>query len=408
MNWPNVKSPKVPGWRAMLRRGAMPGAVLVLLTLLASACGQEQDPAKARDYQAQGATGPILIGAAAPWKKLDGELWRGIQLAAAEVNQAGGVIGRQLKIIKKNDKGTTDGGIGVAQEFADNLDVVAIVGHYDPPVSLLASVLYQYYGLVMISTTTTNSGEFGEGFNRIFTTTSNARQYADFAARLCRQKGFKNVVIYQEDTDYGRLQANAFEVVAETQGVNINDRRVFNILSGRRQFLQDLTSWQADFDFDAIFLTGLLPQTGVFINEARKLGVKEPIICTESMDSPALLKIVGTGASGIYVVSVFDPNATVPRVKKFVRRYREKYHQRPDTGAALGYDSLKLLVGAISQAKSSVPGRIALELARLKNWRGVTSVSAFSPQGEAFNGPLVVKEVKDGAWEYFVLEKPKR
>ncbi len=410
MNWPNVKSPSVPGRRAPLGRvwrQALPVAVLILTALLATACVQEQNRASARDNQAQGATGPILIGAAAPWQKLEGDLWQGVELASEEINRGGGVIGRHLKILKEDDDGEPDGGIRVAQKLADNIDVVAVLGHYNPPVSLLASVLYQYYGIVMISTTTTDSGDFGEGFDRVFTTTPNAMQYAHFAVRLCRQKGLKNLVIYQEDTDYGRLQANAFEIVAETLGIHISDRRVFNVLSGHRRFAQDLTTWHADFEIDAIFLAGLLPQSGKFINQARKIMPNTPIICSESMDSPELLKIVGPKTSNVYLVSVFDPTSPVPRVKKFVQAYQKKYGRLPNPGAALGYDSVHLLAHAIKQGKSSAPNRIAWELARLKNWRGVTSISAFNRNGVALNGPLVIKEVTNGAYKYFHLKELK-
>src|SRR5690606_24523605 len=92
----------------------------------------------------------------------------GINMAVEEINAAGGVLGRPLLTIKQDDRSDVTQGRLIAQQFADNLDLVAVIGHSDSFVSLPASATYQFAGLLMLSPGSTNPALTMQGFDLVF------------------------------------------------------------------------------------------------------------------------------------------------------------------------------------------------------------------------------------------------
>ncbi|HEX6042398.1 ABC transporter substrate-binding protein, partial [Longimicrobium sp.] len=108
-----------------IRRASL--LAVLLATSILGACGGGDDPASQRARRASG-TGAIVIGAAWPWEMRGADILygKGMDLAVEEVNQAGGVLGRPLKLLRLDDQASVDQGRLVAQELGRNPDVVAV------------------------------------------------------------------------------------------------------------------------------------------------------------------------------------------------------------------------------------------------------------------------------------------
>ncbi len=286
----------------------------------------------------------------------------------------------------------------MAQSFADNADVVAVIGHYNSYVSIPASPIYEFSGLLMLCPGSTSPKLTRHTFKRIFRSIPSdeeiGAQMADFAAK----QGYKQMIIYYADNSYGEGLANAFEGRADDLQLAIVDRLSYDGISNK-EFRVALTKWQ-DFEFDALFVAGTVPVAARFIAEARNMDVTVPVLGGDGLDSPELFQVAGKAAEGTVVASVFATDIPSQNVQQFNESFRSKYGVLPDAWAAQGYDAVKLLCHAIEKGGTTVPDRLAEALASTENWQGVTGLHTFDSKGDVGGKTVVKKVVRNGKFEY--------
>ncbi len=81
---------------------------------------------------------------------------------------------------------------------------------------------------------------------------------------------------------------------------------------------------------------------------------------------------------------------------EFVKAYKEKYNKEPDAFAALGYDSVQILVQAIKDAGAADPVKIKDALAKIKDFQGITGKMSIDAQHNPVKAGVII-EFKDGA-----------
>jgi len=339
----------------------------------------------------------IVFGVAWPLASNNSMFKEGVDLAVDEINQSGGINGKKLNVIMNDDEGSVEKGMAVAQSYAENKDMVAVIGHRNSSVSVPASRIYEDAGLVMLSPASTVPELTQQGYKFVFRNIPSdneiARQIAIFAARA----GHKRMVIYYNDDSYGRGLANSFEDNAGQEGIDIVDRISYY---GKLRDLERLNEkWKA-LDFDGVFVAQAMPGGANFIADAGKAGITVPFICGNAMDSPMLGKIAGKYAEGTVIGSIFNPDDPRPEVKTFVENFKQKYKQDPTAYSAQGYDAVKLLAAAIEQCKSAEPSQIAGQLRKFKDWPGVAGYHTFNSSGDDTGKLVVLKALHNGRFEY--------
>jgi branched-chain amino acid transport system substrate-binding protein len=372
------------------------------MVLLLVAC-TETDPAAERASVAAKAHGDILIGAGAPWSAAKGEaLWSGIELAIEELNSAGGIAGRKLTVVKADDRGSVDVGRKAAQSFVDNPDMVVVIGHIDSYISLPNSIMYQYYGMLMISPLSTAPKLTRQGFHRVFRTIPTDELFGIQLARFAASRNLTRVMIYHVQNSYGTGLANAFERECEVLGIEVPDRLAYDTASDAMIYRRDLTFWMDNFTFDGIFIAGSVPQAPLFIKEARGIGIQVHIMGGEGLDTPELVSLAGEAADGTFVGSVFLPEDNRPETQAFVAAFVDKYNAVPGARAAQGYDTVRILAAAIERAGSTVPDEIADALRNMSDSIGVTGSYRFDEYGDLVGRNIFIKEVRDGKLVQFL------
>ena len=373
----------------------------IFAAALLAACGGGKDPAVERAKRAEAARGDIVIGAAWPWEARSGILYRqGMDMAVEEINAAGGVLGRPLRIHREDDHESVNDGRLVAQRFADNPDVVAVIGHLQSYVTIPAAPIYDLSGLVLLAPAATDPELTGAHLKRVFRGTFTdgqaGRQLADFASA----RGYRSVAIYYVRNSYGRSLANAFEERAGERGVRIAARQSYdpNAAPSAQGLEPVLTEWKG-LEFDAILLAGETPHAAVFLAEARAHGITVPILGGDALGVPDLLA-AGRAAEGTVIVAAFHPDAPAPEVRRFSDAFRRRFGATPDAGAALGYDAVRVLADAIRRAGSASPERVAEALHATRAWPGVTGPFTYDGSGDLPDKPIFTVTVRDGRFEY--------
>jgi len=346
----------------------------------------------------------ILIGAVAPWKKVThkGNLnWYGIKLALKEINSKGGILGRKVKIIKKDDEASINKGIEIAQELSENVNVIAVIGHAYSFISIPASVIYEFNGVVMIAPSSSSPKLTQRNFKFVFRVVPNDNDMGAQLATYASRVGYKRMMIYYIKGPYGLTLANAFEKKAQELGIEILDRLSYDATTKARVFYNDFSEWQENYLFDAVFLVARGPDEGAkIIKQARKAGVKVPFIGGDSLNSPLLIEVGGKAVEGTVVPAYFNPLDKRKVVQNFIKNFKTSFHKMPDTWAALYYDAAKILFYAIKKAGTPVPEKIAETLHNMKNFEGVTGKITFTKSGDVVGKKIFIKKVINGKFIY--------
>lgn len=361
------------------------------------ACSSADDPKQARALRAKTATGDIVIGAAWAWEGAKGQLWRGIELAVDEINASGGVLNRRIRIVKEDDESSLVKGRKVAQQFAENLDMVAVIGHQSSYVALPAAATYQAAGLVYLTPGASSYQLNDQGYDLVFRTAPSNRSIGAQMATYMAQKGYRRVILFYEKVKSNQDMANYFEQHAKDLNMTVVDRRSFP--NGAQDFSSTIQNWNDLYRFDALFLAGDMPEGAAFVAQARKMGFTAPIISGDGLDTAQFITAAGDASEGVVLPETFVHDPSRPAYSRFYTLFTQKYQTPPRTNHARGYDAVHVIAQAIRQANSTEPDKIAKALHATRGWHGATGEFTFDDKGDIPDKPIGLKVIRDGKFE---------
>ncbi|MDM8523993.1 ABC transporter substrate-binding protein [Desulfococcaceae bacterium HSG8] len=380
-------------------------SVFLLTVVVLFICSCEQNLLKKRAEIALNAKGDIVFGivetSTSPSFFLEG-----ISLAVSEINQRGGLLGRQIKTVIYDDEGDIGKGQSVATSLSNNPDVIAVIGHLNSDVAIPASITYGKNGVIFISPGAThpNLTRYGDEyvFRNITTDENTARQTAEFVSAM---EDFKKGVIFYERGSGDKSLAEIFHEQIVEKGVEIVATRSY--FGWQKDFRAVLSLLKKEVEFEGIFIAGRLPAAAHLIKQIRDMEITAPIIGGSGLDSTSLWTIAGKAAQGTVVPTVFDPNYPGKTTRTFIDRFEARFGFGPDTWAAQGYDAVSVLAAAIESSGTSVPLVAATTLRFFEDWRGVTGPYSFTREGDIAGKDVFFKKMSGGKFVFLPRMKKK-
>jgi branched-chain amino acid transport system substrate-binding protein len=170
---------------------------------------------------------------------------------------------------------------------------------------------------------------------------------------------------------------------------------------------------------EALYVPGYYTEVGLIGRQARELGYTGLLLGGDGWDSPKLLEIAGAALEGCFLSNHYSVEDPSPVVQNFVSSYRLRYGEAPDAFAALGYDTMRLLVdclqrlhaadaaafaalaggGGDAAAGAAARARLRDLIAGTRDFPGVTGSIGLDAARNAIK-PAVVLEVKSGGFHY--------
>lgn len=374
----------------MLKKFLIP---FLFICFLLVACSGE----KSREVWINKNSEEIVFGLAYPFTVTEAStgFLNGVDLAVDEINTKG-VLGKQVRLIKKDDKGLVTTGSEIAQSFVNNHEVSAVIGHWNSRVSNAVADIYNRNQMVMITPASTSPLLTQQNYKYIFRCISDDIDYGNAMVKYAEKSGFDRIAIYYSEDDYGRGLANAFEDAAYKNGIEVVDRTTY---INKKNIGQTLEKWNA-FDYNAIFIADTVPSAMEVIKTIRAAGVELPILGGSGIDVDTLIESLGIYSEGICIPTEYNSSEESGEALVFQNNYRTKYGHSPDTWAAQGYDTVKILCRAVEDAGSPIPQEISEALHNIKDYSGITGHLSCNKMGEIMSGQINVKTVKNGKYIY--------
>jgi len=326
----------------------------------------------------------------------------GTALGIEEVNQAGGVLGKKLKLLTEDDRSTAGEPATIARKLISSDKVVAVLGEVASSKSLEAAPICQENKVPMISPASTNPKVTGVG-DYIFRICFIDPFQGTVMAKFALSKGFKKVaVLTDEKQDYSKGLAQFFKEGFANGGGEIVKEQSYS--SGDKDFRAQLTSLKSAHP-EAIFLPGYYAEVALIARQARQLGIKAPFMGGDGWVGDSLLPVAHGALDGSFFSSHFSAENQAPVVQEFLKRFRAKYGVEPDDMAALGYDSAKILADAIKRAGTTDGPALRDAIAATKDFEGVTGKITLDAHRNA-NKPAVVQTIADGKFKFLESVAP--
>jgi branched-chain amino acid transport system substrate-binding protein len=207
----------------------------------------------------------------------------------------------------------------------------------------------------------------------------------------------KKVAILRDvKSDYSLGLSDYFKAAFTKGGGEIVVDQTYS--SGDVDFNSQLTSIRSKKP-EAIFIPGYYTEVGLIAKQARKLGIKVPLLGGDGWDSTKLYEIGGKALNNGYFSNHYSKDDQSPSVQTFVKNYEAAYKATPDGLAAMGYDAALVLIAAMEKTKNLTPKEIRDAIASTKDFNAVTGKISIDDKRNA-SKPAVVLEVKDGKFLY--------
>lgn len=320
---------------------------------------------------------PIRIGVTGPFtggsSPMGVAMRDGIRLAAREINDAGGILGRPVQLLERDDEARPERGAQIAQELINHEKIVAGLGIVNTGVALASQRFYQQAHVPMITSVATGSIVTKQFLppqypdNYIFRVSApDTLQAAMIVEEAVVRQRLRRLAIFHDSTNYGQLGREDLERALERHGIKPVTIERFNIRD------VDMTPQLARAraaGAEGILTYGLGPETAHLANGMVRLGWKVPMVGSWALAMSNFIDSAGPNAEGARMPQTFIQESDAPHRRKFVEKYRSTYgiDRLPVApAAAQGYDSMLLLAAAIRQARSTDGTRLKDALESLK------------------------------------------
>ena len=367
-------------------------------------------------------TSPIRIGVSGPFtggsSPMGESMRNGIRLAVEEINHIGGINGRKIELVERDDEAKNEVGARIAEELTQQ-KVVATVGIVNTGVGLASIDAYQKAKIpliIAVSTGTALTRKYAPPAapeNYIFRISPTLDLEAKVVVSDLARKGLRSVAILADTTAYGDAGLKAFKEQAAAAGLGVASEERFKI--GDQDMSAQVARAKAS-GAQALVVWGIGPELAAIARNKQASGWKVPMLGSWTFSMRNFIDQSGKAGEGALMPQTFIQDMGSASKNSFLLAYKRAYKTDripSPMSAAQGYDGMHLLYLAIRQANSTEGAKIKEALENLKSrYQGViTSYSKpFSKEDHdaITQNMLMMGIVASGRVDYAYADDQKR
>jgi len=313
----------------------------------------------------------------------------GIRLAVEQLNAAGGLHGKQVRLITMDNQGKAEEAAAVVTRLIEQEKVAALLGEVASSRSLAAAPIAQKKKVPMITPSSTNP---------------RVTEMGDYIFRTCFIDPFQGLVMAKFAYENLKLRKVAvLRAVNSDYSMGLSKVFVDQFAKLGGQIVADTSYQSQDVDFKAqltqikssgpegIFIPGYYTEIGLIARQAAELGMKIPLLGGDGWDSPKLYEIGQEAVNGGYFSNHYSNESTDPVAVDFLKSFKERYNKSPDGLSAAGYDAARVLFEAMKKSPDMKPESIRNAIAATKDFPGVTGIITLNEHRNAVKSAVVVQ-----------------
>lgn len=300
-------------------------------------------------------------------------------LAVANKNAAGGINGRPIELLIRNDEQNPETAKKVVQELID-AKVEAIIGHMTSSMSAATLPLANQAKMLMISPTSTAKELSGKD-DYFFRVIAGTEAYSTRSAKFHRQilKTSRMAVVYDlRNRAYCESWFSDYRTTFEAAGGQISQVATFE--SGTNVHISALVQQLLDSRPDGILIIGNAVDAAFIAQQVRQKNSKIILTASEWAGTEHLIEIGGQAIEGLYLAQFIDRASQAPAYLKFLQDYRNRFSQEPGFAGTTTFDATMVILGALEKKK---PDQSVKEsILALRDYEGLQDKFSFDANGD--------------------------
>lgn len=346
---------------------------------------------------AQTAATEVTIATAGPmtgeYAPFGAQMKAGIEQAVEDLNAAGGVMGKKIKLVVGDDACDPKQAVGVANKFVSD-KVVFVAGHFCSGSSIPASKVYSEEGILQISPASTNPKFTDEGAWNTFRVCGRDDQQGMVAAKYIAEKfKGKKVGIIDDKSAYGKGLAEETKKNLNAAGVK---EAIYESYTAKEKDYSALVSKLKAAAVDVLYVGGYHTEAGLIVRQMRDQGMKTVLIAGDALNTNEFWSIAGPAGEGTLFTFSPDPRkkaSAADVVKKFAAKKID-----PEGYVLYTYGAVQAWATAATKAGSFDSKKVAEELKKSGPWKTVLGDFSFDKKGDVTAPGYVFYEWKNGKY----------
>lgn len=334
-----------------------------------------------------GATFPLTGDVASYGQKAK----RGIDLAVDEQNAKGGLLGKQVIVDFQDDRNDKKEAVTIMTKFATIDKLPVVFGSAGSGISLAIAPLANRYKVVLISPISSSSQLSTEGGEYFFRTCPADDQQAEILSNWVFNSGARKVALVYTNNSWGKPLADGFQQKYETLGGKVISSE--GVQESSSDFRTLITKLKGIEGLDAVVSPTYPKEGGVFVKQAKELGLTVRLFGGDNWGSPEFLTIAGSAAEGVFYTAPSE--STSPTYTDFAQRYKARYGEEPDVFGGYSYDAAIAVFRAIETAGQADSDNFRQALRGI-SFTGVSGEIAFRSNGDLKSEAFGKKTINNG------------
>ena len=322
------------------------------------------------------------------------QMTRGAEMAVADINAAGGVLGNRLVLEIGDDACEAKQAVAVANQMV-NKGVAFVAGHFCSSTSIPASEVYYEEGILQISPASTNPLLTEQGYENVFRTCGRDDQQGLVAGNfLARVFPGQRIAILHDKTAYGKGLADETKKALNAAGVEEALYEAYT--AGEKDYTALVSKLKAE-EIDVIYLGGYHTEAGLIVRQADSQGLDATLVSGDALVTEEFWSITGDAGEG--TLFSFSPDPTKNEAAaEVVARFMEQGY-KPEGYTLYTYAAIQVFAQAAEAAGSTDIGAL-VEQMRTLTFDTVLGELTFDGKGDVALPGYVFYEWTNGAYGY--------
>jgi branched-chain amino acid transport system substrate-binding protein len=322
------------------------------------------------------------------------QMRHGAEMAVADINAAGGVMGRKIRLEIGDDACDPKQAVAVANQMASK-KVAAVIGHFCSSTSIPASNVYNEENIIQISPGSTATEYTDRKLPNVFRVCGRDDQQGGVIGKFLvdSYKG-KRIGVIHDKTAYGKGLADQVKKFINAAGIT---EVIYEGFNRQEKDYSALVTKLKQANLDVVMDGGYHTEAGLIVRQMREQGMKTMLIAGDALVTDQFWAIAGPAGEGTMMTFSPDPRKN-PAVAPLVEKFRKAGYE-PEGYTLYGYAAVQAWTQAVTKAGSTEMAKVAAAL-KSNQFDTVLGKIGFDAKGDVTAPGYVVYVWKAGKYDY--------